>query len=177
MPTLHIGQMPIPLHLEHCRKPGDSKASRSMAMKPVMVRTMPRLVATQIVSKVPLETPRRMKFLCEQDLRSRWQCSATGAKILASVETVMASRTFTRMGEGMFSSFGEPGRRKRRLIVSISARRASSNWLTALSESAPSDSRAFSAKEKGRFHGDELPQPVPGLQNEAIRAKSSAMRC
>jgi hypothetical protein len=60
---LHIGQIPIPLQREHWRKPGETKARRSMAMKPVIVRTMPRVVATQIVSKVPLETPRRMKFL------------------------------------------------------------------------------------------------------------------
>jgi hypothetical protein len=173
---LHIGQIPIPLQREHWRKPGETKARRSMAMKPVMVRTMPRVVATQIVSKVPLETPRRMKFLWEHDFRSKWQCSATGAKILASVEMVMASSTFRRMGEGMFSSFGEPGRRKSFLMVSISARRAISNLLAGLSGSASSASRAFSAKEKGRFQGEESPHPVFGLQKAAMRAKSSAMR-
>jgi hypothetical protein len=89
----------------------------------------------------------------------------------------MASSTFRRMGEGMFSSFGEPGRRKRFLMVSISARRAVSNLLTGLSGSASSASRAFSAKENGRFHGEESPHPVFGLQKAAMRAKSSAMRC
>lgn len=144
-------------------------------MKPVIVRTMPRPVAMQMVSKVPLETPRRIKFLWEHDLSSKWQCSAMGVKILASVEMVMASSTFRRMGDGMFSSFGEPGSRKSFLIVSTSARRASSISLTGLLGSASSAARAFSAKDHGRLYkGEALPHPLPGLQNAAMRANSSA---
>ena len=117
-------------------------------MKPAMVSTMPRLVAMQIVSKVPLETPRRMKFRCEQELRSKWQCSAMGAKFFASVERVIASRTFLRIDDGMFSSFGEPGRRKRFLTVSSSFRRACSSSSAILLGSAAAAARAFSAEDK-----------------------------
>ena len=101
-------------------------------------------------------------------------------KILGSVEICIASRTFLRMGEGMFSSFGEPGRRKSFLMVSSSARRAISIWLTCLVGSSAaaisSAARAFSAKEKGRLYsGDEVPHPLFGRQNAAMRANSSAM--
>jgi hypothetical protein len=49
--------------------------------------------------------------------------------------------------------------------------------LTALSGSASSAARAFSAKEKGRSYMGAAPHPLPGLQNAAMRAKSSAVRC
>jgi len=177
-PVAHIGQIPSPRQREHCRKPGETNARSSIAMMPPIVRTMPREVATQIVSNVPFETPRRMKFLCEHDLSSRWQCSAIGAKIFGSVDSVMASRTLRRMGEGMFSSFGDPGSRKRFLIVSISARRANSSSLTGLLGSASSAARAFSAKDQGRlYNGEAVPHALPGLQNAAMRAKSSAVIC
>jgi len=66
-PMLHIGQAASPRQRVALCSAGEAKARRSMQRKPEMVRTMPREVAMQTVSKVPLETPRRMKFLCEQD--------------------------------------------------------------------------------------------------------------
>lgn len=70
-PTLHIGQTPRPRQREQCLKDGEANARSNMARNPPTVRTTPRPVAIQIVSKVPFDTPRRMKFRCEHDFKRR----------------------------------------------------------------------------------------------------------
>lgn len=70
-PILHIGQIPSPRQREQCLNDGEAKAKSIIARNPPIVRKMPRPVAIQIVSKVPFDTPRRMKFLWEHDLKRR----------------------------------------------------------------------------------------------------------
>jgi len=62
IPRVHIGQTPTPLQREEWCICGEAKARSNIANTPVTVKTIPRPVAMQIVSKVPLATPKRIKL-------------------------------------------------------------------------------------------------------------------
>jgi len=63
VPSAHRGLMARPRQRDEWPMDGEAKARRNMPRNPERMRTIPRLVAMQRVSYVPLETLRRMKFL------------------------------------------------------------------------------------------------------------------